>query len=297
MTSIGRWTSAAPLARSLRATFITSVLALTACPAPAPEEPSPTEPAQEEPAPTGNDPIQMSKDALQQNVLNDALVPSPVETQKALEAAGLETKLADLIAQRDFKLDPEDTDGVAVRTGVVMADMLLTVKSASDEQLTGHLDRIAEGLKILKGGDAIQTTITDLKDRIKGQAVSRDELVKELDELTGAIIPELEFNGVEKVTPLIQAGGWLEGSNLVARACKDKGDPTAADTLLKQPVVVDYFIRYVKTEGADKAPEGITLKLEESLNTLKGLASKAEPLTLEDVETIIKVTDDVLAIL
>ena len=33
-----------------------------------------------------------------------------------------------------------------------------------------------------------------------------DELLRELDELSNAVIPELEFNGVARIVPLIQAG-------------------------------------------------------------------------------------------
>src|SRR5262245_15378865 len=55
-----------------------------------------------------------------------ALVPSPVETQKALEASGIETKLASLIPKHTFAWDKSDLDRSAVRTGIVLADLLLT---------------------------------------------------------------------------------------------------------------------------------------------------------------------------
>lgn len=225
------------------------------------------------------------------------LVPSPVETQGALESAGIDTKLATLIQSRNMDFDDDDIDDIAVRTGVVIADMLLTVKTASDEQLLTHLDHIKVGMKGLNGGEDIDRTIDDLIDRVKAKAVTRDELLKELDELSGAIIPELEFNGNERVVPLIQAGSWLEGSNLVARATKAAGKPGAADGILKQPHVVEYFITYVKGEGREKAPAAVTEKLESSLTTLKGLASKSESLTEDDIDQVIKVTEDVLALL
>ena len=49
--------------------------------------------------------------------------------------------------------------------------------------------------------------------------------------------------------------------------------------------------------SAEKAPEAVTKKLEESLNTLKGLAEKAEPFTKEDLTTVSAVTGDVLGLL
>ena len=50
-------------------------------------------------------------------------------------------------------------------------------------------------------------------------------------------------------------------------------------------------------EGKDKAPAAVTEKLEASLQTLKGLAEKPESLNEQDIDTVIKVTEDVLALL
>jgi hypothetical protein len=225
------------------------------------------------------------------------LVPSPVETQGALEGAGIETKMSALIEKRDFNFDTADQDDTAIRTGVLLANTLLTVKTSSDEELLARIGHIQAGMIVLKGGKDIDLTIQDMADRVKAGAVNRDELLKELDELSGAVVPELEFNGVQRIVPLIQAGAWLQGANLVAKACKQGGKPNAADTILKQPQVVDYFASYVREEGADKAPAAVTEKLEASLASLKAVAGKTEPLTDADVDTVIQVTEDVLALL
>ena len=228
---------------------------------------------------------------------NVALVPSPVETQKALERAGIEAQLKDLIKDHDLDVRNENPDNAAVRTGVVIADMLLTVKTSSKDELLAQLGSVQTGMDQLDGGADIQRTIDDIEDRVRGDAVTRDELLKELDELAGAVIPELEFNGQDRIVPLIQAGSWLEGANLLAKAVKAAGKPDAADGLLKQPAVVDYFLTYVKSEGQARAPEAVTEKLEASLTTLKGIAEKEASLTAEDIDVVITTTDDVLALL
>ena len=226
------------------------------------------------------------------------LVPSPLETQRALKAAGIETALSTLIGDNALAIaEGDDKDKVALRTGVVIARMLLTVKTSTDEQLVGHLDQIKAGMAALDGGDDIDKTLDDLKGQVTSGSANRDTLLKDLDELSGAVIPELEFNGQERVVPLIQAGSWLEGSSLVAKAIKASGNPATANDLLKQPMVVDYFAKYVKTEGADKAPAAVTQKLDASLATLKGLAVKTEAFSAEDIDAVIKTTADVLALL
>ena len=94
--------------------------------------PKPVEaPAAPEAAALGElDPSKLSAEAEKKY----ALVPSPVETQGALTAAGIDTQLAALVpADRGFNLAAADGDRVAVRTGVVVADMLLTTKSSSND--------------------------------------------------------------------------------------------------------------------------------------------------------------------
>lgn len=285
---------------SLRSLSLLSLLSLAAActgtPSTPPADPAeaPAQPDSTAAAPLGD----LSPDTLKEGADKKfTLVPSPVETQGALESAGIDTRLATLIKQRDMDFTDQDIDDIAVRTGVVIADMLLTVKTASDEQLLAHLDHIKVGMKGLNGGSDIDRTLDDLIERVKAKSVSRDELLKELDELSGAVIPELEFNGNQRVVPLIQAGSWLQGSNLVARATKDAGKPSAADGILKQPHVVDYFITYVTGEGKDKAPAAVTDKLESSLRTLKEIAERPDSLGESEIDTIIQVTEDVLALL
>ncbi|MEZ4239166.1 MAG: hypothetical protein R3F59_24035 [Myxococcota bacterium] len=275
--------------------MLTSLIALlVACTG----EPKPVEAPDPEPAADANPEVPpVTTDDLQQTNEKVALVPSPMETQRALEASGIQTQLATLIPKHDFDMASGDTDQAAIRTGVVLADLLLTTKGASKPEIVSRLNDIATGMDQLGGGADIQATLKDFVERVQTDAVSRDELLKEFDELSGVMIPELEFNGQDRIVPLIEAGSWLEGANLVARAIKAAPDRSAAERLLKAPSVVDYFIKYVREEGADKAPPAVTKKLKEALLTLKGLAEKTEPLTDEDIDTVIRVTDDVLALM
>lgn len=249
----------------------------------------------EAPANPETPPVELS--ALQAGAEKNALVPSPIETQKALEAAGVATKLATLIPNHEFDFSNAGTDHAAVRSGVVLADLLLATKDGKKEDLVGRLRKIDQGMTQLGGGADISATLKDYEEQIQTDAITRDDLLKQFDELSGVVIPELEFNGQERVVPLIEAGSWLEGANLVAKAIKTAPDRSAAEKLLKAPSVVEYFLKYVKGDGAAKAPEVVTKKLEESLGTLKALAEKKEPLSDADVDTVIKVTDEVLTLL
>lgn len=258
--------------------------------------PTPTPEPQAEPQPATPDLPPLTPGDLQASAESTTLVPSPMETQRALESAGIDTQLSSLVPKHEFDLTNTDLEHAAVRSGVFLADLMLTVKVAEKADLLQRLKAVRQGIQQLGGGEDIDNTLKDYEESITADAISREEMLKEFDELSGAVIPELEFNGKNRVVPMIQAGSWLEGANLMARAVKEKGKPDAADGLLKQPQVVAYFIKYVKDDASGTPPQ-VAAKLEESLLVLKGLAEKTDPFTNEDIDKVIQVTSDVLALL
>ena len=233
---------------------------------------------------------------LKAEALKVALVPSPAEMQKALSNAGLESELSALVKKRDISVEVENKDQVAVRTGVILADLVLTVKEATNEEQLQRLARIKQGFALLGAGDDVAATVDDLVGKIKSGSGSKEDLLKEFDELSGVLVPELKYEAGEWVVPLIQAGSWLEGAHLVAGAVKAEGKFEEAGKLLKQPHVVQYFIDYVQREGKEKAPDQVISKLSETLTTLKETTSKAV-IEEEDVNTIHSATAAVLTML
>ncbi len=257
---------------------------------------TPPPPPVEAPPVAEEPPAKLSMDAMKAEAVATALVPSPAEMEKALANAGISNKLADMIKDRDIKMNVENKDQIAVRTGVVLADLTLTVKTASKEQMIARLDRLKEGFQKLGGGTDVQNTIDDIKNRIANDAVSREDLLKEVDELSGVLVPELQYEAGDWVVPLIQAGSWLEGAHLVSGALQAAGKYEGATGLLKQPTVVDHFTEYVNREGASKAPDEVIDRLKESLKTLKEVAGK-ETLGEQEVATIHSATGAVLTML
>ena len=216
--------------------------------------------------------------------------------QAALEKAGLTSQLASLVGDRKISVNSDNLDQVAVRTGVVLAEVVLTVKDTPKERFAERMETLKEGFKLLGAGDDIPNTIDDIVERVNNDAVSREDLLKEVDELSGVMVPELETEAGDWVVPLIQAGSWLEGSHLVASAIQKEAKFGAAGELLRQPSVVDYFLNYVQREGREKAPDEVVKQLEQTLLKLKEIASK-DALSEEDVQTIHDVTGAVLQLL
>jgi len=276
-----------------------SLLALTAaligCGGEEPKMQQPA-PAPEAQAPSAA-PEALKLDELKAAAQNITLVPSPMEMQKALEQAGIQAQLEKAVQRRTMKMDVTDTDVIAVRTGVVLADALLTVKTAPPDQLVERLKLVKDGMQKLRAGDDIQTTIDELIGSVQNVGSgSRDKLVRDLDEMHGAIIPELEYEAGPQVVPLIQAGSWLEGSNLLSGAILDAKKPEVGNDLLRQPQIADYFLKYVQLEGRAKAPDEVVKQLNATLTKLKEISSKPS-LVEADVKEIKAQTDTVLSML
>lgn len=276
---------------STRWIFLTLVL-LIGCDGTTPEEPA--TPPVEEPKPKPQ--IKLDQDALKAQAENITLVPSPAEMQRALEKAGLTSRLATMVGDSQIKVEADNLDQVAVRTGVVLAEVVLTVKEIPKDKFAARMGELKTGFQKLGAGNDIPATIDDIVERVNNDAINRDDLLKEVDELSGVMVPELETEAGDWVVPLIQAGSWLEGSHLVSSAIQNEKKFGTADKLLQQPQVVDYFLKYVQREGRDKAPDEVVKQLEQTLVKLKALASK-ETLTEADVKEIHSATGAVLKLL
>jgi hypothetical protein len=276
-----------------------SLLALTAALIGCGGEEPKTQPAEPTPAvqAPAAPPEQLKLDELKAAAQNITLVPSPMEMQKALEQAGVQAQLEKAVQRRTMKMDVTDTDVIAVRTGVVLADALLTVKTAPPDQLVERLKLVKDGMQKLRAGNDIQSIIDELIGGIQNVGSgSRDKLVQDLDEMHGAIIPELEYEAGPQVVPLIQAGSWLEGSNLLASAILDAKKPEVGNDLLRQPQIADYFLKYVQLEGRAKAPDEVVKQLNATLTKLKEISSKPS-LVEADVKEVKAQTDTVLGML
>jgi hypothetical protein len=264
------------------------VLGATACSS---EEPA--VPVAEAPA----IPAQVDAETLEKDAVPTSLAPSPVETQRKLKELGIDTDLATFMTQRNVDAASTDEDKVAVGTGVVIADMLLTVTQSDDATLTHQLAQVRNGMSALSGGEDILATIDELTEEVNAGGVNREDLLKELDELSGVIIPELEFNGQERVVPLIQAGSWLEGTFLVASASKAAGNLAACDQMLKLPEVVGFFKDYTAQKGEEGVGNVVYTHMSTTLARLQKLTEKAEPFTEAEVDEITTLTGGLLGVL
>ena len=258
----------------------------------APKTEAPKEPKKEEASFNKLDPASL------ENAVNKAeLVPSPVEMQEKLSKAGLQTELSTLVpTEKKIKVVVDDNDQTAIRTGVVLADLVLTIKVSTKEQILERLGKLKAGFDKLGAGSDIKTTIEEFEANVNKGETGRAELLEEFDLYSKVMVTELEYEAGDWVVPLIQAGTWLEGANLVAKIMVKEGKYDAADEFFRQKEIVEYFISYVDRDGKDKAPDGVVKTLSEMLNSFKSISSKPR-IEEADVKEIEKLTSQVLALL
>ena len=223
------------------------------------------------------------------------LVPPPLELQKALVDKGLKSDLSSFVAKKNLSMDIDDTDQIAIRAGVLISDLVFTIKTAPISDLTKNLDSLRIAFDKLKAGDDIGSTIDDLKDSLSRENPDREKILEEMNDLSMVMVSELKYEAGEWVVPLIQAGSWLEGSYIISSAILKEQNQEATE-LLKKPGTAKYFLHYVNREGRTKAPPIVIKKLSATLIDLDTISDQ-KSITMDDVQKVQSLTGELLKLL
>ena len=225
-----------------------------------------------------------------------ALVPSPAETRLALEHAGITGSLGAVAGARKIRVEGSDTDELAVRVGVVLADLILSVREAPQAAVVDRLGMIRDGMARLGAGPEGLATLDELVKGVGNGGMGRADLLRELDELSGVVVPRVEAEIGPWRMGLIQAGSWLEGAWLVSGAIAESGQAAEAAQLLRQPQVVRHFRTMLSGPEAQKAPAEVIGRLERTLARLDEITAGAV-LGEAEVQAIHEATGDALSLL
>ena len=250
-------------------------------------------------------PPEKKEDAFQEVKLDDLekaaekatinLVPPPLELQNELIKRGLTSDLSTFVGQKDLSMNIENTDQIALRAGVLISDLVFTIKTAPTSDLITKLDSLKVAFQKLKAGTDIGATIDDLKDSLGAESPDRDKILDEMNDLSMVMVSELKYEAGEWVVPLIQAGSWLEGSHIISSAIAKEKNQEATE-LLKKPGTAIYFKRYINHEGSNKAPPVILNELNKTLDKLESI-SKKKDISMDDVEEVKNLTGNLMKFL
>jgi hypothetical protein len=214
-----------------------------------------------------------------------------------VQDAGITQSLAPHVPDRSFNMEKGEPDALAMRTGVILADAILSGPDVPKDRFVQRLKAVRTGLRgIGAGEEGVVEPLDDFIKNVENDASSRADFIKELDRFTEYMLPEEGWGPDDETGPLLQAGGWLAGTNLVAKAIVEAGDDAAADKLLREKEVVAYFQQYVDKHGKDKGPDAIVSVVSATLDELQTIAQKPK-LTVDDAKAVVKVTDKLFALL
>lgn len=223
------------------------------------------------------------------------MTPSPLALEKEVRDAGLTGGLAELVPTRTFATDVEDKDRVALRTGVVLSYTVLAGRVSPKPLFLEQLRSIRVGMTTLGTGKGLLTNIDTFIENIENDTASREDFLQELDAVASSMVVEEGWGKGDRTGPLLQAGAWLAGTNLVAAAVVAADSPPAADKLLRKAYVAEYFLGYLQGEGAAKAGP-TTATVIETLRTLQTVAKKPT-LSVDDARSVVAATETLLGTL
>ncbi len=224
---------------------------------------------------------------------NTSLVPSPTEVQEAMLHAGVDNRFEGFVERYAMNLGDEDKEAVALRTGILLADLVLTLNNSEKDVLLGDLASLRAGLATIGAGSDIDATIGQVIDHVKTDAVTRQELWVQVEEMREAVYGELALEAGSQMVPLVQAGSWLEGTHLLSEAIIASGEWGGALNLLRQPDVVAYFLAQLKAADAQGTEFPMVTLTRGTLEQMHDIAAK-ETLTEEDVTKVRDLTGDLL---
>lgn len=147
-------------------------------------------------------------------------VPSPIETAMLLERSGINFD-SDALHELDKAVGYSTTELQSVNLGIYAGDLSYAVIFNQNQQSVDYLNtcrRLCDGLGV---GDIIDA---DLIARADNNRDIRDSLVDIVTETFYALNARFRENGMEEVSGLMAAGGWIEGVYLGTRSLNTSTD-------------------------------------------------------------------------
>lgn len=246
------------------------------------------------PTPTASEPVEAAPAAPAAPAeVGKILAPSPLKLEAEVRSAGLTGALTVPATPADVATD--DKDRVAVRTGVVLAYAVLGGRETPKDQFLAQLRSARAGMASLGAGEGLLTTIDASIKHVENDTASREDFLKELDEVVGYSVPEQGWGPGDRTGPLLQAGAWLAGTHVVAKAIVASDNAAAADKLLRRKDVADYFLGYVRSQGEAKAGP-VAAQLEATLTRMSTIAAQPT-IGVSDAAAVAEATDALLKLL
>ena len=221
-------------------------------------------------------------------------VPAPTEFQAALKASAPDVDIRKLVKDSDRKLEGKQPALVALETGVRISNVLMSIHTGDKGKILARMKSASEGLAALKAPGSVTSEINQLIADYEGDTLTSAELGPAFDVLAERINDDLQTKTDPATATLVQAGGWVQGANLLSKALVAAGVTGEAAALLHQPTVLAHFLDFLKKSDPARAGDPNVTAVIQEMEAMQAIAGKDE-LSADDVKAVATHTGNILA--
>lgn len=221
-------------------------------------------------------------------------VPAPTEFQAALKASAPDVDIRKLVKDSGRTLEGKNTAVLALETGVRISNVLMSVHTGDKAAILSRMRAAQEGLTALKAPQSVIDEVGQVIKDYEGGTLTDAELGPSFDVLAERINDDLRSKADPNMATLVQAGGWVQGANLLSTALDSAGVAGEAAALLHQPTVLAYFTSFLKDSGPGRAGDPQVVAVIAEMDAMALVAAKAE-LSGDDVKAVAAHTSNILA--
>lgn len=239
-------------------------------------------------------PSKIDISAVRDDARTAMFIPAPSEFQAALKSSNVAVDIRKQVKDSDRTLQGKNRSIIALETGVRLANLLLSVQTADKAVLIARMKRAREGLVALGSPDDLVKEVDRVVVDFEKDVLSAAELGPALDVLAEQIQDDLAEQADPAVGTLVQAGGWVQGVNLLSTALADGGMSGDAAALLHQPTVLAYFTAFLKQSDAGRSGDPDVVAVISEMEKMALIAGK-DSLSTDDVKSVAAHTAAILA--
>ncbi len=220
-------------------------------------------------------------------------VPAPTEFEAVLAANAPGAKLAAALHTGPVTLTGMSKPLLALETGTRINNALVTAQDGDRAGLEKRIGYAKEGLIALQAAPAVLAQVDSFVSDLQSGALSDSELVPALDVLAESIQDGLIEGRNNNTSTLVQAGGWVQGAHLLAKALEGREVTPDAGALFHQSSLVNHFIVFLQLSGPGRSGDPQVLKVIGQMEELREIAGQ-DPISGEQVARIAALTGEIM---
>ena len=283
--------------------LLLTVLALQACgpsqvteapppeaaPAPDPEPaPAPAAPSDGKEVPRK---IDLAKVKLAEKAM-EFVVPAPSEVVRLIDSDDTRRRIRSLIGSEQLELDGMDKTSKAIAVGSLLADLLIVIEGAEDEEVSAKIDGVVRGLRALGANPQDVEDLEQLSHSIRSGTIARQAVVHRFDRLRLDVVDAGAAHVGPEAVALVAVGAWARAVNLIAVVALDHPEALGTMDVLKLRLVVSHLMGQL---GKSDAVKPVVAILDQIVPITSDLARPTPP-SVEDLNRLVSATDALLAL-